>query len=257
MKLRKSSIQSIPFRNLTLDPRAQRAVVGPQLKRLVKNFDLDKVGILTVSVRDGIPYVVDGQHRWRAAVEKGLGDTKVKCEVFRDLSLEQEAALFLSRNDAALVSAIDKFRVGLTKKDQDCLGVKAILDDYGCEVGTKAAYGCVSCPDTVLRIYRGDNGVLLREVLDTVTNSWGTGGDALEHTVLKGTSQVLSRYNGEIDRAQLVKKLAKYPGGASGLIGNARGLSRMKPGLSVTKAAAESILDTYNKGRRSGALPPL
>jgi hypothetical protein len=66
----------------------------------------------------------------------------------------------------------------------------------------------------------------------------------------------LKTYGGNIDRAALVKKLAKYPGGSSGLIGDARGLRQFRH-ASIVRCVAEQTVEVYNSGRRGGKLDPL
>ena len=51
----------------------------------------------------------------------------------------------------------------------------------------------------------------------------------------------------------MIKKLAKYPGGASALLGDAKGIHERRH-ISVARCVAEQVIETYNSGRRSGKL---
>lgn len=253
--MKRVQIKNLPISSLFVDERAQRAEIGPHLRRLIANFDPAQLGVLTVSTRPGGRFhLIDGQHRWLAARECGLTDLKVKCEVHQGLSLQDEADLFIARNAQRAVSAIDKYQVGLVAKDTECVGVQSVLDRFGYRVAAGTGAETISCPDTIRRVYRKDDGETLGDVLAVARSAWGDNPDALEHIILSSLGAVVGRYNGELDRDRLVKRLSKYPGGPTGLIGNARGLARMKPGMSVARAASESVLDTYNRGLRSGAL---
>lgn len=248
------SVDHLLFRNLAFDTRTQRALIPARVKALVAKWLLEDVGAITVSVRDSKFYVIDGQHRVRAALERGLGDTKVLCHVYRGLTIEEEARKFLALNDARTVAPLDRYRVGLTARDPICLCVQETLAAHGLVVSGSTSEGRVSCISALLVLAKDPD--LLDAVCASIVEAWGTRPAALERLMFKAMGTVLGRYNGEIDRGILSTKLAKYRGGPAALAGDARGLSDYKP-ITVTRAAAEIIVDTYNRGRRSGTLPPL
>lgn len=248
-------VEHIPIKDLHVDETTQRNMVKARVRYLAKNWDPDKIGTLTVSRReDGRSYIVDGQHRWLAAIEVGLHEYKVRCEVYQNASIADEASQFLALNDVRAVSAIDKFRVGITAGDADVLGVVDIINDLGLRVAYNSSDGHVRCVDRLLAIYRRDP-ALLRDVLETTLAAWGQQSASLEAVLLSGLSQVLATYNGNLDRRILVAKLKKYAGGPGALVGNAKGLSKIRP-ITAQRAVAEIVRDTYNKGRRE-ELPAL
>lgn len=255
MRRHKSYLDEIPFSALRFDAHVQRATILARVKKLIREWVLDDVGIITVSKRRDGYYVIDGQHRVRAAMELGLGTTKVKCLVYTDLTLQEEARKFLTLNDSRLVSAFDKFNVGLVAGDELCVGIEATLKRHGLRVGRAKADGVAVCIDKIMAI-GGRSLDLLDAVCRVIVETWGTRPVALEGLIFTALHQVLARYDGELDRAVLVQKLAKYRGGPSALIGNAKGLSDYRP-ITVASAAATIMVDTYNKSRRSGQLPPL
>lgn len=252
------SVAWLPISALSIDPETQRDVIRARVKHLANPFNPALVGIFTVSVRDGVDggnFVVDGQHRTLAARDAGYNDLRVPCDLKYGLSRADEAILFLGQNDSRPVSAIDKFRVGLLGGDPDCVGVQAVLNEFGLRVVLGHVDGGIACVDRLLAIYRRDPD-LLRETLGIAINAWGTRSATTEQLVVSGLSTVLGRYNGELERPRLVNKLSKYRGGPAGLIGDARALSDIRP-INKTRALAEIVVDTYNKGARSGSLPPL
>lgn len=254
MKRGRFYVDHLPFASLAFDARYQRSEIPARTRYLQSNWQLDDVGALTVSIRGGKAYVIDGQHRVRAAMELGLGTTKVLCHVYRGLTLEEEARKFLALNDARTVTPLDRYRAGIVAKDPTCCGVRDTLAEHGLEIGN-GSDGYVRCVGKVIALYERDP-ELLNEVCAVIVESWGTRASAFEHVVFSAMGVVLGRFNGEIDRSVLTKKLSGYRGGPTALAGDARGLSDLKP-ISVTRAAAEIICDTYNKGRRSGQLSPL
>jgi hypothetical protein len=79
---------------------------------------------------------------------------------------------------------------------------------------------------------------------------WGrAGGAAFEGKMVEGLATVFEHYKTEIDQAALVKKLAKYAGGAAAVMGDAKGL-RSHRKTSLARCVAELISECYNSGRR-------
>lgn len=247
--------EDLPFSALSVNKRVQRAIIPARVKKLSAEWLFRAVGVITISRRDGVNYIVDGQHRWAAALELGHGTSKVPCRVYTDLSEEEEAALFLVLNDARAVSELEKYRVGLVANDPVCIGVRDILAKHGLRIGTGSQDGTVRCVSKAIALYK-KSPELLEEVCATLVATWGTRSASFEQVVFTAMGLVLGRYNGELDRGAFTKKLSGYRGGPAALAGDARGLSDYKP-ITVTSAAAEIMVDAYNKGRRSGQLSPL
>lgn len=253
MNQHKTTMESLPFGSLKINERAQRRLIPSFVRKLTDGWALGKVGVITVSIRDGVAYVVDGQHRVRAALTLGLHDTKVKCHVYRDLNPKQEAELFLSLNDSKTVSAYDRFAIGLVAGDPLCVDVRDTLAKYGLRISDQAGEGAVMCVEAVLGLAsRGT----LDETCMVLVGAWGVRASAFERCIVGGLGTVLRHYNGELDRKSLITNLSGYRGGPAALRGDARGFADYKP-MTITRAAAELIVDTYNKGRRANRLAPL
>ena len=246
----------LPFSVLAFDPNYQRQHIPARVKALKAKWKDDAVGAITVSVRtDGKAYVIDGQHRVRAAMELGKGQQKALCHVYTCLTVEEEARKFLELNDVRAVSPFDRYHAGIAAGDPTFVGIRDTLAEFGLHIGGGSGNGVVRCVNKVVALYERDP-ESLRGVCAVLTGAWGTRGAAFEQVVFTAAGQIVTRYNGELDRGRLVKKLAGYRGGPGALIGDARGLADYKP-ISVTRAAAEIIVDTYNKGARKQPLPPL
>lgn len=256
MKRKTRHTDSLPLRVLKFDPEYQREISNAKVKKLAREWDEQNLGVIHVSQREDGYYVVDGQHRVRAGLELGHGEMKIPCVVYRDLDQSAEAALFIALNDQKNVNIFDRYKAGLIAKDPVCLGVQKTLAHYGLAISTGSTEGSVRCIGEIMKLY-----TKAPDVLDSVclvlTEAWGTRVTAFEQVVVGGVGQVVGHYNGELDQAVLVKKLSGYRGGPSALAGDARGLADYRPGVSVKRAAAEIVRETYNKGRRKGQLSPL
>ncbi len=106
-------VQEVPLGKMTTSRRVQRELKLHRVNELIANFDLDVFGHPAVSWRDGVYYIIDGQHRIAALKEwlgKGWEIQKIECRVYQGMSEAEEADMFDRLNDTLIVSSFDKFK---------------------------------------------------------------------------------------------------------------------------------------------------
>ena len=232
-----------------------------KLKKLIAELDLDAIGVLhaveyPVDGKPGI-YVIDGQHRLRALMDHGFGEWLVEVKIHLDATDDARAsALFLKLNDRSPVGPFDKFMNEIRAGLPDALGVVAATKKQGLTISRHVADGAIACVSALKRVYLLDGGSTLSLTLGALTTAWGRTSEAVEGKLVEGVGLLFSRYNGSIDQAALVKKLAKYRGGAPALLGDAKGLMSFRKST-LSRCVAERVVETYNVGRRTGRLDPL
>lgn len=206
--------------------------------------------------KDGI-YVVDGQHRIQALIARELGEWEPLVHVHVDVKDDARASeLFLHLQDRLSVSAADKFVNELQAKDDTAIGINDLLQRVGIKFSKAAGDGYVACPMSLKKSYKLDDGGSLHRALLWITNAWGKQAEGLEGKIVEGCSLIASVNNGNVDEASMVKRLSKYDGGPSSLLGDAKGRTRYHRG-SLSRAVAATIIDTYNSGRKTGRLAPI
>lgn len=257
----KTKIVKVEAKNLAIHPTAQRLISTDHLRKLREKFDLDAIGVIHAVEYEinGVTqlWVVDGQHRLRILMDEGFGDWVVTVLVHLDIKDEAGSCdKFLELNFKKPVSAYDKFEKANLAKHANETGVTKVLRDHQLVTSRSASDGAVCCVTALTKLYKADEGVTLRATLDTIMAAWGRTTAACEGKLIEGMGIVFQTYNGSIDRPALVKKLSKYPGGASGLLGDAKGLRQYRR-VSLARCVAERVVDLYNTNRRSGKLDPL
>lgn len=246
---------------LTIHPVAQGSLKPAYVAKLSENFDLDAVGVIHVVryARNGkIPtFVVDGQHRVESLMRLGFGEWVVDVMLHVDVKDDRRAhELYLRLNDRHSVSAYDKFLNELGARQPEAVGVNDIALKYGLKIGFQTADGCLACPASLKKAYRLNEGEALNRGLGWITHAWGKAANALEGNLIQGAALVAAANNGNIEDDAMIKKLAKYPGGPSTLIGHAKTRTTTHRS-SLARAIAGVVIDTYNLGRRGGKLDPL
>jgi hypothetical protein len=117
----------------------QRPTNKAHVQELVPEFSMIYAGCLTVSYRDGWFYVIDGQHRYKAALAKGI--KSLNCIIVTGLTLKQEAKMFRDLNVTSKTPTIyEIFYSNICNGDESDpdvkvdMQIKRICDDYNIEV---------------------------------------------------------------------------------------------------------------------------
>lgn len=249
-----SKITTVRLGDLRVSSGAQREFSDSWGEYLEKNFNLDLVGMLTVSYRDGVYWVVDGQHRTHGLISwakrefgEEWADWTVHVNCHYNLTERAEAALFLSFNNRRTISAYDKFTVGVTADLAVPTDINRVVLSVGLRVDKARKPGSVSAVGALDYVYRMGDAVLLQKTLRTIRDAWsGMGFDA---DVIKGAALVLNRYEGRVDEARLVQKLASVPSGAKGIRQSAH-VIKDSHGAKSDVAHAAAITEAYNRGAR-------
>ena len=261
MKMGKPTAKVIKLKAESLQPHplAQRELVPSRLKKLAAHLDLDAIGVLHAveyPIKGKVAvWIVDGQHRWRALMEHGLGEWEVEVKVHTDVTDDSRASeLFLKLNDRSAVRAYDKWVNRLHAKEDEAMAINDIVLKHKMRIAPSSGVGCIVGISSVERTYHLDAGEALDKSLGIIMEAWGL--RTFEAKIVEGIGLICARYNGVLDTPALAKKLSKYPGSATGLVGDARGLMEYRK-VSLARCIAERIIETYNNGRRENRLQTL
>jgi hypothetical protein len=252
----------IRVKDLSIDRSVQRSNVDfRKVERLKKNWNGDAAGLLVVSQRDAVTYVVlDGQHRYLAYAQLTDNEGEMLAQVFKGLSLEEEARLFLDTNAGNQPTLLDKFRVRVVAKDEVALPVNQMVRAYGWDIGPVAGKGNIQAVGALERIYRIGESLelephLLQSTLMVITRAWGMERDGVQAVIMEGVAALIAENDINLDLKRLETSLKTYPGGPVGLHTDASALAALKQGK-VTMAVAIQVTDHYNKGRKTKTLSP-
>lgn len=246
---------------LTVDITVQRYLNTPHVSRMQKTYDPLAIGAISVSLReDGTYYVMDGQNRVELTRRMRGTRAKMLCLVYRGLTLEDEARLFVKTNNSVGVRPLDKFRVRLVEGERVAVELNSILTDHGWRVppgGTRGQGHFLSVGE-LERVWNGADNRLKKEHPDavrltiaTLTEAWGHQPDAVRSELIGGIGRLFIRYP-DADWERVARGLS-ISGSPIQFVAAAK--SRVTNGhQKLYNAIAALAVETYNKGLRSNRL---
>ncbi len=250
-------IKTVKLSELRVSTAAQRELKKTWASQLTETFDIDMVGTFTVSHRDGIYWIVDGQHRFHALTswaKREFGDEwgewTIQVWAHEGLGEAEEAKLFLAFNNRRAVNAYDKFKVGVTAGLPIPTDIDRVVRLLGLRVEKGRKPGAVSAVGALEKVYADGDAALLRKTLETVRDAWA--GSGFDSEPLQGVAKFINRYEGRYDADRLVRVLGAVHNGARGLRQIAA-VSRETYGGDLVTNHAAAVTEIYNKGLRGKA----
>ena len=220
----------------------QRVTSDSQVKKIVENFDENKLGVLTVSWRDGKYRLADGLHRSKAL--KILGYTHAPCVVLTGLTYEQEADFFRRQNENRRgITTFDDFKAGLEAKDAVCLEINEILHENGFQIG-RGGFFKIASVNALFTIVKDYGYRTLDDTLFILANTWSTVPEASNYDFLLGTAEFIYRYGAMGFTERLKNKIAVIFYDYAEAMRVVRGAKTLPPRMKFCRI----LVEHYNKG---------
>lgn len=252
-----SEIKEVDLVKLRVDYSYQRDPSENLVDEISNDWDAVAAELLTVSNRgvrpkdgevEGGLWIVNGQHRAKAAQKKGM--EKIWARVI-DLRKEAdpaaiEARFRLKTNRKLSDRPLERFKAQLRANDEESLAIVKIFARFKSEINIVPAPDTgVNCVSTIEALYRMDGGGLLTETLEVVNDTWGfVGGKNSKADLLKGICWFIEKHADESDRDRLVSKLKGI--GLNTLESRARTMALTMSGA-LWINYYRSIVDLYNE----------
>ncbi len=252
-------LEWVPVGAMRISPRSQRRHDSKSSKEKIEdifsNFDLDKFGTLTVNLRDGVYWVIDGGHRYLAVIKwfgEGWETQELQCWTYHGLTEAEEADKFLALNDVKQVSIMDKFQQALVAGHETETDIDRVVRLAGLSIGT--GHESIGCVGAVSKTYAIGGPKVLATTLRVIRESYGNPG--FSSKVTEGVGKFVANHENVFSEDFLVQKLTAKKGGVAGLVEEAR-LIQLRYGVSLATSVAAAVVETYNKGRgTNGPRPP-
>lgn len=255
-----STIEEVALSKLQVDYTYQRDPSEALVDVIANDWDTVASELVLVSNRGtrqkesdtrGGLFIVNGQHRSKAAQKKGM--EKIWARVI-DLRKQTdpgaiEAGFRLKTNVRLGDRPLERFKAQLRAGDTESIAIQKLLAGFDTEINTQANPDIgINCVSTVEAIYRIDDGALLKDTLEVIHDTWTVvGGKHAQASILKGVAWFVEKHAEESDRTRLVSKLKGI--GISALESRARTIG-LTMGGSLWMNYYRAIVDLYNEQLR-------
>ena len=242
--------QNLPLGQLVPSPIAQRRFISSWAAELANHFDLDDMGRISVNNREDVFYIIDGQHR--AAALKIIGFKEVDlipCEVYKGLSEEEEAELFLRLNHSKNVGAYDTFDKAVKARRMPEIHIDHVVRSQGLSIGRVRGNGAISAVVSLKKTWDRLGAIKLGMLLRIIRDAYGPAG--FEGPVIEGLGLCLHRYDGMIEEEAMTERLANASGALNGLLQPATKAYFALGQPKVQCIAAQAAI-IYNHGQKTG-----
>lgn len=240
---------------MKINPQAQRALNDGWANTLADDFNPDLMGFIHVSHRDGWYYIIDGQHRVRAAtIFLGDSSQQIQCHIYENLTNEQEALLFLELNNTKKQSAMGRYKVALNgpaREYPDEHDVERICRGLDLRIGMDKNCEEINCITAILTVYRKHGPASFSFAMRVIKNSYGF--DGFKQQTISALALIKDRYGDRIDEKKLVERLTH-----SGVVALNQQAKSMKEatGNPAAQCYAHAMIQFYNQRNAQHRVEP-
>lgn len=233
--------EQIPIKNLVSNQEYQRNLSQRHIQRTIKNFDVYQINPIKVSRRDGLNYVVNGQHTIEiVAAVSGSRDTPVWCMVYDDMEYRHEADIFANQQKyVRTLTAYEIFRANIEAGNDEQLMIMELVESFKLKIGSRSG-DCVICAvGTLEEIYEKHGFHVLWRTLKLCVASWEGDRYSLSGNILKGVAKLIVVYGDKFLDDYFIEKLGNFS------VKEITRSARERGG--GTNGYAEAILLIYNR----------
>lgn len=236
----------IPIKNLVSNQKYQRNLSTVHVKRAAENFDLHQVNPVKVSRRNGINYVVNGQHTIEIVARvSGSQETPVWCQVFDDLEYEEEADIFANQlKYTKALSPYEIFMANIQAGNDQQLIINDLVQSYGLSLCPTKRAGCICAISTLETIYSKYGFAVLDRTLRLICATWEGDINSFSSNMLSGVARLIVVYEDQLNDETFKEKV-----GAASVREIMRTAKERRAG---SLGFAETMLILYNKKTKFG-----
>lgn len=214
------SIEWVHTSELAVDKSYQRSIENDGSRRLIAsiaaNFDWRLCATLMVSRRpDGSKVIIDGQHRWSAAVRRG-DIPHLPCCLFTYDSPEDEARMFIVANRARRpMNRLDDFHAALAAADEDALEIQRLVAEAGLAVSRNTSSsawkpGEVAFTASIATTLRKHGPAIVSAALTNIAEAFPDQKVVQSGSIFLGMVKILASPPEGFDPDRLFRALLKY-----------------------------------------------
>jgi hypothetical protein len=232
--------------DLLIDYSYQRQQSKSKVAKIARNFNYDALGVIIVSIREsGDMFVLDGGHRVAAMNLLGKSDENINALVYFDLTLKQEASLFISLNEERTKpKRFDIHTASSSAGEVTAVEMDTLLENNNLRFSDVNGYGCVRAVGTVRKMIEKIGSDKLDRVLKILVLANGNHSKFLCSEYIVACSAIVCQYpNIKDDR---LAKAFNSLGEPSIAVMKSNSMASGKSAFSKVQSLCSVIIDNYN-----------
>ncbi len=237
-----------------VDYTYQRKPLDKKIKRIVKNFDPNLLGVITCSMReDNSLAIIDGSHRYHAMIAMGMTKTSVNALVYFGLSIEDEAYIFaLTNKEHTKPTPSQIFKAGIVSGDSIVVGINSIIEKVGADISEGPGKNKVRAVSTLRKVYNNAGADVLTKTLETLRDAFPNDNESFHGQLVSAIGCIYHRYGKIVDQKRLTQQLSRM--GSPALI-IAQAQAMINSGQTITFTSLPYlIVNKYNTKLKSNRL---
>ena len=191
-----ATFKLIPIKDLVSNQEYQRPLSESHILKAIEEFDVYQINPVKVSRRNGINYVLDGQHTIEIVASKsGSRDTPVWCMVFDELQYREEAHIFAEQQKhVKSLVPYEVFNAHLEAGDEKQLMIVDLVRSYGLDVCGDTKPGKICAVSALEYIYDKYGHHVLDKAICLLLATWEGEKNSLSANMLKGIARIISTF---------------------------------------------------------------
>lgn len=197
----KKIIALVPVSLIKVDHESYQRDEKRHIIKMSKEWDDSQCTMLLVNYRsaEGWFYAIDGQHRTVSA--NILGIEYLPCEIFVDLSVEEEAKRFLYYNTGTKsLSPFDTFKANICWGEPNDIAIKKVCDKYGVIIiDRKGKQKVLRSVPTVRTIYKNSGTSGLEWIFTLIEDAyWDDFKESYSSDIISGLGDMYQKHIGNL-----------------------------------------------------------
>ena len=242
----KVHFEQIAIKDLVSSQDYQRNLSFAHIQRLAENFDLYQINPVKVSRRNGLNYVINGQHTIESVTAvSGSRETPVWCMIYDDLEYTEEADIFAKQQKyTKTLNAYEIFMASIEAESEDHIVIKKLVESYGLIISSTWSTGCIGAAGCLVKLYQKHGYHLLDRALRLCVITWEGEQFSLSANMLNGIARLVNTYGDALKEDAFRDRVGYF---------SAKDITRTaRERRSGSIGFAEALLLAYNRRSKAG-----
>lgn len=189
------TFELIPIRNLVSNQDYQRPLSEGHIRKTVDEFDIFQINPVKVSRRNGVNFVIDGQHTTEIiATVSGSRDTPVWCMVYEMQYVDEARTFANQQKHVKSLVPYETFKAHIEAGDPKQMMIKSIVESYGLKITSTQQLNGVCAISTLERIYDKYGQGIMDSALRLAVETWEGESNSLSGNMLMAIARILVAY---------------------------------------------------------------